>query len=343
MKIDVQCHVFTKRFIDELKKTETNILLEPTDKIGLNWIYDKRLGIRVAIYKESTEKLENRIAHMDKYGIDIQLLAMTYPAVDRLEADDAVRLAKAANDGLAEVSEKYPERFIGSATLPLQDVGRALDELDRAILDLGHRAVFLFSHVAGKPLDSPEFIPFFQRVAKYDVPILLHPATPVTEKIVEDHEIWPNLSLEKNHDLVIIFGWPFDTTIAMMRLAFGGVLEKCPTLKFVVPHLGGMIPYYRERLNLLYTQYHPDLPRPPSDYFKNMYFDTALYDSSAVMCGYHYVGASHLVFATDYPFGPGDGEVAIRRSVEIINQLDILDEEKEMIFGGNASKLLKLP
>jgi predicted TIM-barrel fold metal-dependent hydrolase len=73
-----------------------------------------------------------------------------------------------------------------------------------------------------------------------------------------------------------------------------------------------------------------------------MYFDTAVYDSSTVMCGYRYVGASHLLFATDYPFGPGEGEVSIKRSIEIINELEIKNEEKEMIFGENASKLLKL-
>lgn len=343
MKIDVQCHLFTKNFAGELKKIRANILLEPADEIGVNWIYDKRLGFRLAIYKEDANQLDTRIKHMDKYGIDTQLLSTAYPAVDRLEANDAVRLAKIANDDLADVCEKYPGRFLASTTLPLQDVESSLEELDRAVLELGHKAVFLFSTPAGKSLDSPELLPFFERVEKLNVPILLHPAFPLTDKASgKNYEIWPNLQLLRDHDLAIIFGWPFDTTIALTRLALGGVLEKYAKLKIIGAHMGGMIPFYKERLNLLYTQYHPNLPRLPSDYFKNVYFDTAVYDSSAIMCGYNYLGANHIVFATDYPFGPGNGETAIRRSVEAINELKVSAEEKAMIFGQNTAKLLKI-
>jgi aminocarboxymuconate-semialdehyde decarboxylase len=247
---------------------------------------------------------------------------------------------------MAELVLKYPDRFSAAvACLPMNDMDAALKEVDRAINDLKFRGVQIFSPINDKPLDSPEFLPLYEKMSKYNLPILIHP-----ERAVD----YPDYRTEKRSRYMIFsnFGWPYETTVAMTRLVFSGVLEKYPNLKIVTHHCGGMIPYLEQRIVGSYdhaemlrgSRYKQNLTKPPIDYFRMFYNDTAIYGSTpGLMCAYAFCGADHLLFATDFPYDSQFGERYTRQTIESIQNMAIPDGEKSAIFEGNARKLFRLP
>jgi aminocarboxymuconate-semialdehyde decarboxylase len=225
--------------------------------------------------------------------------------------------------------------------LSLTDVGEDLDEFDRAVEKLGLKGMTIMSNILGKPLDAPEFEPFWQRAVKHDIPLYIHPAR------------YPYYPWIREHLLSSIFGWPFDTTIAMSRLVWGGVLERYPTLKFITHHLGGMVPYFVGRIQTFYDEgitYYPHMNTAPKfskkhvlDYFRMFYNDTALYGwTPALQCGYEFFGADKILYGTDYPRGPEEGMYYLREALRSVNELKITPEEKEKILSGNARRILKI-
>jgi len=141
-----------------------------------------------------------------------------------------------------------------------------------------------------------------------------------------------------------VFGWPFDTTQAVWRLIFGGVIDRYPSLKFVTHHLGAMIPYFARRIEKNCQKYLSDkLPRPISEYWGNFYGDTALDGTvAAYPCGYAFFGPHRIVFGTDYPFGAEEGEDFIRSNLAGVKAMGIPADDIEKILHGNAKKLLKI-
>jgi len=330
--IDIFNHCFPKKYIMEYIKTKYGI------------------GARWAKFEPSVESMdfwdpETRIKVMDKFGIDMQVLNLAM--IPYQLSPEPFELTKVANDGIAEeFVEKYPDRFVGVANLASL-TGEALDELDRAIRDLGLKGVQIFTHMNGKPLDSREFLPFYEKMAKYDLPILIHPTS---IGVPEDANPWPR-------DYGLSLNWPYYSSMVMGMLVYGGILQKYPKLKVVIHHLGGMIPFYSERIQGFYDnqrgrfQGRPrglgivTLDRHPMEYFKLFYADTATNGSvSAVRCGYDFFGPEHVVFATDYPYniiGPPTYE-DLGDTVKSVKEVDISEEHKQMIFEDNARKLLKL-
>jgi aminocarboxymuconate-semialdehyde decarboxylase len=221
----------------------------------------------------------------------------------------------------------------------------ALKELDRAIGDLRFRGIQLNTPVNGKPLDSAEFLPIYEKMAQYNLPIWIHP---VREADFADYKT------EKRSKYMIfhIFGWPYETAAAMTRLVFSGILEKFPNLKIITHHCGSMVPYLEQRIIGAYdhaemlrgAKYKRGLTRPPIQYYKMFYYDTAIYGSTAgLTCAYSFCGADHLVFATDFPYDSQFGERYTRQTIESIEQMKISDLEKKKIFEDNARELLRLP
>ena len=166
------------------------------------------------------------------------MIAPAWPAVEEIAAPrTAVDLARLANDEMAELVLKYPDRFVaGVACLPMNDMDAALQETDRAINDLRLRGVLIYTPINDKPLDSPEFIPLYEKMSQYDLPILIHPMR---------NPDYPDYRTENESKYRVYntFGWPYETTVAMTRIVFSGILEKYPNLKFVTHHCGGMVPY----------------------------------------------------------------------------------------------------
>jgi aminocarboxymuconate-semialdehyde decarboxylase len=312
MVIDAFCHLYPKKLLKAFVKAKlpwipASLAFEPTEKPHF---YDP----------------ETRIKYMDKFGIDLQVVAPVSPQLWIPPVPNRLELAKIANDSVFEIVEKYPERFMGVAMVPFL-TGEALDELDRAITDLGMKGAQIFSNIDGKPLDSPEFIPFYEKMCRYDLPIWIHPTDT------------PSYGWMDEYDLNGMLGWAFDTSLAMCRLALGGVLQKYPSLKFIAHHSGGMISFYDLRVRNCGKRLRG---KDVIDYFKMFYVDTSMVSIPALKCSLSFFGPEHTVFAIDYPFGLPSPEEATRETLKRIQEIDIPEEDRKMICEGNARRLLKM-
>ncbi len=330
MKIDIYSHVFPTKYKDAIHKRlsspETYLQLRQNETLPALWDVDFRRQI------------------IDEYPDLVQVLSVSLPPLEILpRPEDAVEVARIGNDEMAEIIAKYPHQFIaGVATLPMTDVDAALNETDRAISELGFKGVLITSDIKGKPLDSPEFMPLYQKMADYDLPIWIHP---------QSHPMMPGYDLDKRsqYGIAEAFGWPYETTVAMARLVCSGVLEKYPNLKFITHHCGGMVSFYGQRFNSWYHQTAlaeggKKLSKQPTEYLRMFYNDTVVAgNTAALMCGYAFWGAEHLVFGTDVPFDGEHGRKCIRETISAIEQMDIPDSDKKKIFEDNARKLLHLP
>ncbi|HUI86045.1 MAG TPA: amidohydrolase family protein [Nitrososphaerales archaeon] len=276
-----------------------------------------------------------RLGLMDKYGIDMELLSQTAPVLLGFGPATAAKICRLSNDAISDMCEKHPSRFAGAAIVSLLDVGTALDELDRTVGGLGFKCVTIATNQKGRGLDSRKFFPFYRKVAKYDVPIFLHPT---------HWGGYPPVGMKKGWRMMQIFGWPFDTTQAVWRLIFGGVLDEFPSLKLVTHHLGAMFPYFSERVSRNVKSFLQEgLKKPYVDYWSQIYGDTALDGTTAAYpCGFSYFGRERTLFGTDYPFGPEAGEGFMRDNLTGVRAMSIPEEDKRMILGANARKLLKL-
>ena len=295
--------------------------------------------------------LDVRFRVMDTFDDYHQVLSLPTPPIEVFaRAADAIDLAQAANDGMAELVRKYPYRFPAFvASLPLADPDAALRELHRAVDHLGARGFQIFSNIAGKPISAPEFLPLFEAMAGYDLPIWLHPyrGADMPDFKSEDRsqfEIWWT------------FGWPYDTSAAMARLVFAGHFDRFPALKVITHHMGAMIPYFAGRVGPGWDQLGArtsdedyslvlkSLKKRPLDYFRMFYADTALFGAyDATVCGLGFFGADRVVFASDAPFDPEKGPMYIRETIAILDRLPIDDEDRARIYWRNAAALLKLP
>jgi uncharacterized protein len=324
-KIDLFCHILPQKYNTALlKKSRPSYNLE----INSN--------------RPALTDLDLRFKTMDKFDGLKQVLTLGAPPIEFAESpQDAIDLARMANDGMAELLDRYPDRFVAAvASLPMNDVDASLREIDRAIGELKLRGIQIFSSINGKPLDSPDFLPLYEKMAGYDLPILIHP--------VRDIDV-PDYPGEKRakYTLFLAFGWPFETTMAMGRLVFSGVMEKYPNLKIVTHHCGAMLPFFASRIPKVEAAGDGEimtLAKPPVDYFRMFYGDTCLGGNvAALMCGHAFFGADHIVFSTDYPYPPPHpGEATIDKTIKSIEQMTVPDEEKAKIFSGNTRKLLKL-
>lgn len=223
----------------------------------------------------------------------------------------------------------------------MNDLAASLDEADRIIKELHFKGIQICTDINGKPLDMPEFMPLWEKMAQYDLPIFLHPSRPPTV---------PDYSSENVSKYTIsqMLGWPYDTSTAMIRLVLAQVLQKYPHLKFVTHHCGGMVPFFYKRIgNFLENpgnqSYVKQLSMSPLDYLRKFYGDTALTGcTSSLMCGYDFFGADQIVFGTDMPMGSHGEHSVLDEVIESVEQMEIQDAEKEKIYSVNAMKLLKL-
>jgi predicted TIM-barrel fold metal-dependent hydrolase len=302
---------------------------------------DKRIAGMPTLYD-----MDRRFRIMDNYENLTQVLTLSLTAALVLEKPGlAVDFAKRANDEMAELVRKHPDRFTAAAaSLPMTDIDAALKELDRAILDLKLKGLQLFTPTLDRPLDSPEFLPLFQRMAEHDLPIWIHPVRWM------DRADYRMLK-ESKYYIYHIFGWPYETTAAMVHLVFGGILDRFPNIKIIAHHCGGMVPFYEQKIVESYNasetihaqEYKSVLRKPPIDYFKMFYGDTALNGSAAgLMCGYRFFGVEHLLFATDMPFDVEFGNRAVRKTIESVEALGLSPSEKKRVYEDNAKSLLRI-
>jgi aminocarboxymuconate-semialdehyde decarboxylase len=288
--------------------------------------------------------LDERIREMDAYGDYRQIISLPVPPIDDVAGPKlAPTLACIANDTMAELCARHPDRFPAFvAAVSMHDVEAALEELHRAIGTLGARGIQLYTNVAGRPLDDAAFLPVFDAMAALDLPIWLHPmrTSDATDYGAED---------KSRYELWWCYGWPYDTSVAMTRLVFAGLFDRHPNIKIVTHHLGGMIPYFEGRavagLQVLgsrttdedYSGVLSGLKKPHSAYFRMFYGDTAMFGGfHGTKCGIEYFGADHVVFATDAPMA------SIPETLQVIDRLELAADDLACICAGNAAKLMNM-
>ncbi|HEY3305935.1 MAG TPA: amidohydrolase family protein [Candidatus Binatia bacterium] len=337
MVIDFQAHVFPESYIAEMDRLNGEVVLEPPDPhSGMRYFYDRKLGCRINTATFQGRDVERRIEHMDRLGIDVQVLSIPAPGADRFEGEGAVSLARAANDALSALCRKYPRRFAGLFTLPTSSIRASLDEMDRAVNGLGLRGFGCFTNLNGRALDSEELFPLYERLAKLRLPVYLHPTAPLATAAV-GLDIMPTL----------IFGWAFDSTVAMTRLVYGRVLERFPEINFVVADVGGVLAFFAQRAINIYKgrteeiRQRYGLTENPLDSFKRFYVDTADHPSSTLRCVLDFFGPDRMVLGTNYPYGPEDGCVLVKNSLKALSELELKKEDKEKILGFNAARVLR--
>jgi len=307
MKIDVFSHILTEKYLSIYRKKAPAI------------------ENQIEVLTPPVVDLQIRFRLMNRYPDVLQMLTVANVPLEKfVSPQDAVEFARIANDELAELVIKYPDKFFGGvACLPMNDMNAALEEADRAITKLRLKGVQIYSRINGEPLDTPKFKPLYEKMAGYDLPIWIHPTT--YEKLDND---------------IGIFSWPFETTSAMLRLVKAGVFAEYPNIKFIVHHAGAMVPFFAERIKWvmsLVPQPYPNI----HEHFRKFYVDTAVYgNTSALMCAYDYYGADHILFGTDAPLGPRWGMV--EDTIASIERMTISDTDKEKILKKNAVDLFKL-
>jgi predicted TIM-barrel fold metal-dependent hydrolase len=276
---------------------------------------------------------EKRMRLMDKYGIDMQVLTQTTPVLAGLDRAAATDICRITNDAVGKICRAYPDRFVPFAVVTLLDVEGAVLELERAVKKWGCRGVTIGTNHDNQGLDDPANAPFYEKLGELDIPVFLHPMH------------WRSYPLvEEDQAVMRLFGWPFDTTIAILRLVMSGTMERYPTLKVVSHHLGGgMLPFFSNRFKVKLPNLKSALKKPVSDSFERIYADTAVDGTAAALpCGHAFFGTKRMLFGTDYPFSPENGEVYLRENLEIIRNWDLPEQDKAEILGGNARRLLKL-
>jgi predicted TIM-barrel fold metal-dependent hydrolase len=294
--------------------------------------------------------LDERFRVMDTFDEYQQVLSLPTPPIENVAAGAGAQdLSRAANDGMAELVSRYPDRFPGFvAAIAYDDPDAAAREAIRALDDLGARGIQMFTNVHGVPMSDARFVPVFEALAARDLPIWMHPfrGADVTDYKSEErseYEIWWT------------FGWPYETSAAMARMVFAGYFDRWPALKVITHHMGAMAPYFAGRVGPGWDQLGARtsdqdlgavlkrLKKRPLDYFKMFYGDTALFGAyDATVCGLKFFGVDHVLFASDAPFDPEKGPMYIRDTIAVVDRLPISDDERERIYWRNAVRLLKL-
>ncbi|SFH27416.1 aminocarboxymuconate-semialdehyde decarboxylase [Palleronia marisminoris] len=334
-KIDVFNHIWPKPFYDAL-----------IDHIGEMTDITMRSG-KVPMMTD----LDRRFEVMDQFGPDYcQILSLASPPYEKYaDPAKALELARIASDSMADLCRDYPARFPGFiGTAVMSNTDALVAETRYNIEELGAVGMQIFTNVSGKPLDAPEFEPFFEYMASAGKPVWLHPARGAN---------FPDYLSEEQSEYEIwwTFGWPYETSAAMARLVFSGHFDRHPGLNVITHHAGGMVPFFEGRVGPGWDQMgartsdrdlaavRKGLKRPHLEYFKEFYADTASFGSAkAIAHAMEFFGEDRVLFASDAPFDPEGGPMYIRETIKVIDGVDLTQEQRKKLYQDNAVELLGL-
>jgi len=323
--IDFHNHYYPPAYLDALKRGSSRVKVT-VDADGNPWLhYPGDYNIAVRGHRD----IAYRDGVLREHGVDTQIVTLTTPGTHVEEPKEAMKLATLVNDEIKKAMDGYGRRFVGLATLPLNDPAASVKELRRACEDLGMRGAMLFSNVNGVALSDKRFWPLYEVANDLRAVLYIHPTNPVSVEMMK--EFW----------LMPLVGFLFDTTLAAASLVFSGVVERFPRIRWVLTHMGGAIPYLAERLDRGYRAFsecRTNIPRPPSDYLRTFYYDTVNFDPDAVRLAIRFAGVDRILAGSDYPHQIG----SIPLMLETIERLKLEESERAAILGGNAAKLLSL-
>lgn len=341
MIIDVFCHITPPKYVEKLSTMISPAIISEMPHANLHGLIDLDLRFKV----------------MNQFPDMRQVLTLTNPPPENiLPHDQAIEMSQRVNDEMAELVQKYPERFLGAvACLPMNDVDAALREFDRAVNQLGMKGFQVFTNIMGRNIDDPEFEPVFAKAVEYDTPVWLHPWFHDIGQVAKSKEDYDNYKVfTGKKDMAwamhrAAFGLPDASTVAMTRLVYSGIFDRYPNIKIITHHCGSSIPYFFKRIEmhaLMFSEKEGsllNLQKPVQNYYKMFYADVALHgNTEALKCGLNYFGLERLMFGTDAPFGPTDGLWATAETVRSVNELPISSADKEAIFENNARRIIKL-
>jgi predicted TIM-barrel fold metal-dependent hydrolase len=278
---------------------------------------------------------EKRIAEMDAAGIDMQVLSLTSPGTEQLDAAAATAIAREANDRVGEAVKAHPTRFAGFACLPTADPQAAVAELERTIHEYGFKGAVINGHVKGRYLDDRFFWPILERAEALNVPIYLHPTQPPKAVIEASYAGFsPVVS-----DMLAGpgWGWHIETAIHVIRLILGGVFDRYPELQIVVGHMGEGLPFMLQRLDVM-PMAMTNLQHPISFYLRqNVHYTFSGFNFTPTFLDLLLeVGVDRIMFSADHPYA------SMVQARAFLYQLPVSAADKERIAHGNAERLLKL-
>ena len=274
--------------------------------------------------------VDHRLIDMDKMGIDLQtIIPPPFQAYYWLDPDAGMKASQLVNDGLAEIVDDMPDRFVAFGNIPLQDVDMAVAELERGVTKLGLKGFQILTNVNGSEISDPRLDPFWAKAQELDTLIFIHPNGFTSAERFKDHYF--------NN----VIGNPLETTIAVHRLIFDGVMERFPNLRILLAHGGGYLPAYSGRIDHVWgarEDGRQHISQAPTSYLKKMWLDTVVFTPHQLKYLIEQYGTDKLVMGTDYPYDMGDYD-----PVGLVDSVDTLDAgDKAAIWGGNAKTLLKL-
>ena len=278
---------------------------------------------------------DQRLADMDAGGIDIQVLSHGAPGTEQLEPEQAIPLAREANDYLARSIAPHPDRLAAFATLPTAAPEAAADELERAVTELGFKGALINGHVRGRFLDDREFWPIFERAVRLAVPIYLHPTDPPA---AVREAYYSGLPPQVGQTLSTAgWGWHVDTGLHVLRMIAGGVLDEYPGLQIILGHMGEALPFFLARSSRVLRQ-QAGLSRPLEEYVaENLHFTTSgMFTHPPLTCLLDVVGADRVMFSVDYPYSSNE------EGRDFMAGAPVSEADRETLAFGNAQRLLDL-
>jgi len=344
-RIATEEHFVTQDYIDHLRSRKEyprrDYIMDGEKKMERDWWAEKNyLLMDPEAPVRAMDVGEGRIKDMDEAGIDMQVISFVGPNIGRFDPKDAIEMARKRNDYLAERVKKYPDRFAGFADIAPQNLEAAPIELERAVKQLGLRGVMISGHIDNEYLDDKKYWPIFEMAEKLDVPIYLHPDSPLPS-MIEPYLTYPGLALA-------LWGYAAEAGLHAMRLICSGVFDKYPDLKIILGHLGESLPFWLWRFDSRWPRgrmldfrgatAYKDLKKMPSEYVKDNFYVTTsgMYWPTVLQFVCSAMGADRVLFATDYPH---------ESTIDAVRALDatpISDDDKEKIYHLNAEKLFKL-
>lgn len=321
--VDFHNHFFPPEYLDALRTGPTMVRVS-TDHEGNPVLrYPGDYNVAVPGHRDIAYRAEV----LEREGVDRQVLTLTTPGTHVEVPERAVELARLVNDAFAEIAATRPDHFTALATLPLNDPAASARELERAVTELHLPGAMLFSNVNSIALADDRFRPLYECADGLGAVLYIHPTNPVGVEAMTDYWLMP------------LLGFLFDTSLAAAKLIFSGTLERFPRIRWVLAHLGGTLPYVAERLDrgfAAFPECRAHIERPPSTYLTDLYYDTVNFDPHALALALDFAGPEHLLAGSDYPHRIG----SLDRMLATIRSLEIPEDRRDAILGGNAERLL---
>lgn len=321
--IDCQSHIFVPELIEWMKAKR---------KAGVPYAEERGADTFVIVHdwvrrlQPSHADIAAKVRDMDAAGIRMSALSINDPGPELFGADGPA-VARMTNDFIADCGRRYPGRFFGLCTLPWQDMAASEKELERCVNSLGMKGILLYSNLAGRFSDEEAFRELFGWAERRGIPVLLHPAYPVTYEQTKGYEMAAGLGLM------------FDTTIALARLILSGTLERHPNLRLVCPHVGGALPYLIGRIDhqtQVLKRGAGNIRKAPSEYLRSVVLDTVSPIAAAIRYGIDFVGVDRMLYSSDHPW------VKPALILSLVDSLGLSAADRQKVLSGNAIRLFGL-